>query len=168
MLFKYTARFLVRYKYIQLTWGAADRSGRPRCLRHELSSPAQTLGSWVRIPLEASMSVCIYSVCAVLCADSGLATGWTPVQGFLPTVHRLKNWKSGEGTTKGFRVIDIDRQKELLNNVMNHVWMRGVRVINGERRWQSKGESLSQQLMEGPGIRSKYLIRKFHPGSFQI
>jgi hypothetical protein len=27
------------------------RSERPRDLRHELSSPAQTLGSWVRIPL---------------------------------------------------------------------------------------------------------------------
>jgi hypothetical protein len=33
-----------------------------RGLRHELSSPAQTLGSWVRIPLEAWIYVCIYSV----------------------------------------------------------------------------------------------------------
>jgi hypothetical protein len=31
-------------------------------LRHELPSTAQTLGSWVRIPLEAWMSVCVYSV----------------------------------------------------------------------------------------------------------
>jgi hypothetical protein len=44
----------------------------PRGLRHELSSPAQTLGSWVRIPLETWMSLCIYSVCAVPCAGSGL------------------------------------------------------------------------------------------------
>jgi hypothetical protein len=42
------------------------RSQRPRCLRHELSSPAQTLGSWVRIPIEALMSVCVYSVFMLL------------------------------------------------------------------------------------------------------
>jgi hypothetical protein len=33
-----------------------------RGLRHELSSLALTLGSWVRIPLEAWMSVCVYYV----------------------------------------------------------------------------------------------------------
>jgi hypothetical protein len=50
-------------------------------LRHEQSSLARTLGSWwVRIPLEAWMSVCL---CAVLCAGSNLATGWSPVQGVL-------------------------------------------------------------------------------------
>jgi hypothetical protein len=42
---------------------------------HELSSLAKILVSWVRISLEAWMSVCVYSVCAVLCAGSGLATG---------------------------------------------------------------------------------------------
>jgi hypothetical protein len=36
-------------------------------LRHELSSPAKTLGSWVRIPLQARVSMCIYSVRVVLC-----------------------------------------------------------------------------------------------------
>jgi hypothetical protein len=30
----------------------------PSVLSHELFSPAQTLGSWVRIPLEAQMSAC--------------------------------------------------------------------------------------------------------------
>jgi hypothetical protein len=39
------------------------RSQWRRRLRHEPSSPAQTLGSWVRIPLEAWMSVSVYSVC---------------------------------------------------------------------------------------------------------
>jgi hypothetical protein len=38
------------------------RSQWSRGLRHELSSSAQTLGSWVRIRLEAWMSVCVYSV----------------------------------------------------------------------------------------------------------
>jgi hypothetical protein len=38
-----------------------------RCLRHELSSPSRTLGSWVRIQLEAWKFVYVYSVCVVLC-----------------------------------------------------------------------------------------------------
>jgi hypothetical protein len=33
-----------------------------RELRHEPSSPARILVSWARIPLEARMSVCVYSV----------------------------------------------------------------------------------------------------------
>jgi hypothetical protein len=61
------------------------RSEWPRGLRHELSSPAQTLGPWVLIPLEASISVCI-----VLCEGSAFATGWSPVQGDLPTMYRNK------------------------------------------------------------------------------
>jgi hypothetical protein len=52
-----------------------SRSQWPLGLRHELSSPAQTLGSWVPIPREAWMSVRVYYICAVLCAGSGLATG---------------------------------------------------------------------------------------------
>jgi hypothetical protein len=44
------------------------RSQWPSGLRHEMSSPAWTLGSWVRIPLEAWMSVSVNSVvCVVLC-----------------------------------------------------------------------------------------------------
>jgi hypothetical protein len=42
------------------------RSQWPRGLRHELSSPARTLGSWIRIPLEW-MSVCSYSVFVLPC-----------------------------------------------------------------------------------------------------
>jgi hypothetical protein len=38
----------------------------PRGLRHEPSSPAPTLGLWVRIPLKARMSVCVYSVFVLL------------------------------------------------------------------------------------------------------
>jgi hypothetical protein len=39
----------------------------PRGLRHKSSSPAQTQGSWVRILLEAWMSVCVYSVFVLFC-----------------------------------------------------------------------------------------------------
>jgi hypothetical protein len=38
-----------------------------RSLRHEPSSPARTLGSWVRIPLKAWISVCFYSVFMLFC-----------------------------------------------------------------------------------------------------
>jgi hypothetical protein len=39
------------------------------------SSPAQTLGSWVRIPLEAWMFGCVCSVFVLSCVGSCLATG---------------------------------------------------------------------------------------------
>jgi hypothetical protein len=47
----------------------------PRRLRHELSSLAPTLGSWVEIPLKAWVSVCVYSVSVLFCVGSGLTTG---------------------------------------------------------------------------------------------
>jgi hypothetical protein len=43
------------------------RSQWPRSLRNELSSPAQTLRSSVRIPLQAWMFVCFHSVFYYLC-----------------------------------------------------------------------------------------------------
>jgi hypothetical protein len=61
------------------------RSQPPRSLRHEPSSPARTLGSWVRIPLKAWMSVYVYSVFILSCVGSGLVAGWFPVKGVLPT-----------------------------------------------------------------------------------
>jgi hypothetical protein len=42
---------------------------------------ARTVGSWVRIPLKAWMSVRLFYVCVVLCVGSGLATGRSLVQG---------------------------------------------------------------------------------------
>jgi hypothetical protein len=48
----------------------------PCGIRHELSSPAETLGSCVRLPLETWMSVCVYSVCVVSYVSRGLAKGW--------------------------------------------------------------------------------------------
>jgi hypothetical protein len=44
-----------------------SRSQWPRGLGHEPSSPARTLGSWVRISVEAWMSVCVYSVFVLFC-----------------------------------------------------------------------------------------------------
>jgi hypothetical protein len=41
------------------------------------------------------MDVCVrlFCVCVVLCVGSGFATGWSPVQGVLPTVYRIKKLK---------------------------------------------------------------------------
>jgi hypothetical protein len=69
------------------------RSQWSRGLRHEMSSPAQTLGSWVRITLEAWMSVRVSSVFVLSCVCSSLATGWSPVQGVLPTVYKIHNFR---------------------------------------------------------------------------
>jgi hypothetical protein len=43
-------------------------------------------GSWVRIPLEAWMSLGVFCVYVVLCIGRSLATGWSPVQGILPCI----------------------------------------------------------------------------------
>jgi hypothetical protein len=75
----------------------------PCGIRHKPFSPAQTLVSWVRIPLKAWMSVCAYS----LCVGNGLVTGSSAVQGVLPSAQKkISNWKSGQGLTKGCRAIE--------------------------------------------------------------
>jgi hypothetical protein len=51
------------------TGAPSYRSQSRRGLRHELSSPAQTMGLWARIPLEAWMSVCVYSVFVPSCVQ---------------------------------------------------------------------------------------------------
>jgi hypothetical protein len=40
------------------------------------------------------LCVCLFCVSAVLCAGSRLATGWSPVQGVLPNVYRIKKLKN--------------------------------------------------------------------------
>jgi hypothetical protein len=65
---------------ISINYGA-DHSDRD--IKYQMSSPARTLGSWVRILLKAWMSVCFYSLFVFSCVSSGLATGSSPVQGVL-------------------------------------------------------------------------------------
>jgi hypothetical protein len=74
-----------RYLLISLT--GEYRSQWPRGMRHEMFSPALTLGSWVRILIKVWMSV--YSVFVL---GSGLGTGWSPVEGALQTLLWLRNW----------------------------------------------------------------------------
>jgi hypothetical protein len=50
--------------------------------------------------------VCLFCVSVVLCVSSGLATGWSPAQGLLPTAYRNKNIKkAAKASTKGYRAI---------------------------------------------------------------
>jgi hypothetical protein len=43
------------------------------------------------------MDVCVrlFYICVDLCVGCDLATGWSPVQGVLPTVHRIEKVKNG-------------------------------------------------------------------------
>jgi hypothetical protein len=80
------------------------RSRWPRGLSHELSSPSQTLESWVRIPLGSWMSVCVYSLfCCPVCAGSGLTTGWSPFKESCRLYKKIKKLKSGQGPRKDWR-----------------------------------------------------------------
>jgi hypothetical protein len=47
------------------------------------------------------MSVCVYSVCVALCGGGGLATGCSPLQGVLQTMHRIKKMKKRPKPNKG-------------------------------------------------------------------
>jgi hypothetical protein len=83
------------------------RSQRPSGLRHELFSPAQTLGSWVRIQLQAWMSVCVYSVFVLSCMQVAvLRRADPPPKEFYQLCIAIINLKSGQGPIKGCRVID--------------------------------------------------------------
>jgi hypothetical protein len=78
------------------------RSQWPRSLRHELSSPARTLGSWLRIQLKAWTSVCIYSVFVLSCVQIAALRQADPTS---KEAYRLcmglRNRKSVQGRTKG-------------------------------------------------------------------
>jgi hypothetical protein len=86
----------------------AHHSGRPRCLKHELSSLARTLELWVRIPLKAWMSVCVYSLFVLSCVQVAALRRADPSskKSYLVCIGS-KNWKSGQGPTKGCRAIII-------------------------------------------------------------
>jgi hypothetical protein len=104
----------MRFISVSSTW--------PRELRHELSSLAGTLGSWVRIPPNAWMSVCLFYVCVVLIVGSGLATGWSPFHRVLPTVYKIKKLKKLPRSNKGLwshRKIEVLR---IVPGILQNLW----------------------------------------------
>jgi hypothetical protein len=59
-----------------------------------MSSSAQTLESWIQIPLEERMDVCPRFFCVCIgCVGSGLATGLIIRPGVLPTVYKIHNFR---------------------------------------------------------------------------
>jgi hypothetical protein len=124
----------------------------PRGLRHELSSPARTLASWVRISLEAWMSVCVYSVFVLSCMYvAALRRADPPSKESYRMCIGLRNWKSGQGPTKGCRAID-----EWMNIIgpmyLWSVWRpRSPRsTSNGPRSLPSKSVSVNHSSVTLP------------------
>jgi hypothetical protein len=107
------------------------RPQRPRGLRHEINSPVRTLGSWVWIPIGAWISVCVF-VCVLHCVGSGLVTGWSPVQGFLPTVckinktHIYSEWekarKRNPSTMKTYGRAEVELHVFLISALNGGEW----------------------------------------------
>jgi hypothetical protein len=87
--------------YARVCSSIVDHTGRRYIM---LSSPAQTLESWVRIPLEAWMSVCAYSVFLLSCVHvAALRRADPPSKKSYRMCKRWINWKKRpKGPTKGF------------------------------------------------------------------
>jgi hypothetical protein len=82
--------------------------GRPKALTVFARSNAGIVGS---NPTQC-MNVCVrlFCVCVVLCVGSGLATGWSLVQGILPNVYRIKKFKKRPRFNKRDVAQQTDRQ----------------------------------------------------------
>jgi hypothetical protein len=52
----------------------------------------------------------LFCVCVVLCVGSAIAEGWSPVQGVLPTVCRIKKLKKRPKSNKRTVELQIDRE----------------------------------------------------------
>jgi hypothetical protein len=99
-----TARLMILYLMKYKGKDYMCRSQWPRGLRHELSSLARTLGSWVRNPLKAWMSVCAFIMC--LCCP---LCRWRPCDGLITRprsltvcVKKIKELKKRPGPNKRF------------------------------------------------------------------
>jgi hypothetical protein len=72
-----------------------------RGLRHELSSLARILGSWIRIPLMAWMSVCVYSVFVLFCVQvAALRRADSPSKESYGLCKKIKKLKKGPRSNK--------------------------------------------------------------------
>jgi hypothetical protein len=100
-LWAYTACFRDRFTFLTIyfcslllvkdTTFSSWRWHWPHSLSHETSAPAETLGLWVRIPVEKLMSLCIYSVFVLSCVGRGPATGSSPFQDVVRTSFKIHN-----------------------------------------------------------------------------
>jgi hypothetical protein len=101
------------------------RSQWPRCLRHELSSPARTLGSW----FESHSSywyLCVFILrfCCPVCTQRA-SDGLIPCLRSLTDYIKIKNWKSCQSLTKGLLSHNNDNREFILT-----IWIRCTRKNN--------------------------------------
>jgi hypothetical protein len=97
------------------------------------SSPAHTYGSWRLIPLEAWMFVCVSSVFVLSCVGSGLATGWSPVQGVLPTVYNIHSFQiNSDGNRPEGLIYQGRRWSVTWGALCSGTWCRVVWKKSGE------------------------------------
>jgi hypothetical protein len=75
--------------------------------------------------------VYVYSVFLLSCADSGIATGWSPVKGVLPTAYKIKNWSA----TKRFTNALCSRGSNRKYVWMKRLWILNVCVTSGSPMW---------------------------------
>jgi hypothetical protein len=82
------------------------------------------LERWDREFNSRGMDVCVrlFCVCAVLCVGRGLVTSWSPFQGVLPTVYRIKKLKKRPRSTRALKPqMDIPLSSEERNRFIDAV-----------------------------------------------
>jgi hypothetical protein len=102
----------------------------------------------------------------ILRVGSGLATGWSPVQGVLPTVHRLRNWKSGQGpqglwsTDRQINITDVPQWYiRTRYGFSGSDYMQVTRMINNSVQESNSTESDSHSTRDFPSnLKAHYRI----------
>jgi hypothetical protein len=129
------------------------------------------------------MDVCVrlVCVCVVLCIGSGLATGWRPVQGYLPTVYRIKKlkkrprckkrtrewlrWRGPASTVNDRPIISSDRMLHKDYNRKSSVVKRNTgresQGVGAKTNWLAvNSQSSNSEPMSPPSSRSGNMASK--------
>jgi hypothetical protein len=145
---------------ISLFWDPNDQSQWPRVLRHELSSLARTLGSWVRIRMRAWVSMYAFIVCVVLCVGSMALwqADHSSKESYRLCKKSLRTGRRGQGPTKGCRAIH-EWMNEWKSNILLTILFSdtlnlcsSLRNINVNRLYSSPNTTFSST------IKSLYLL----------
>jgi hypothetical protein len=103
-------------------------------LRHELSLLAWTLGSWVRISLQAWMFACLFCVCVVPCVGSGLAAGGL-FKGSNHLCKKITKLKKRPGPKKGCRaIVEWMKTKSVIFSLQTIGDLHNNNITNIEKR----------------------------------